>query len=278
MLQDGFKTSYTTVPLAKYRTLPSPYEGSFVAHHHREVELISMLEGSAEFTVDSSTFHIKKGDILIIPPYAVHRARTKPYTAYNCVCFDLSLLWDKELARKLEDGVLTVGAPIRAEDPQAQGLCSQIELTVTASEKKNVGWEMEVVGRMSLVFAAACRAEIFEASRTEMKEAAFCKRIIDYVIAHYTEQITSSSAAAEMYLNNSYFCRLFRKNFGCSFSDFVNEYRIEKAKVFLANRKTSVSDIAISTGFNSFSYFCKVFKAHTGLSPTDYRAERIRGA
>ena len=50
MLKDGFKASYTTIPFAKYRKRYTSYECSFVAHHHKEVELIAMLDGKAEFT------------------------------------------------------------------------------------------------------------------------------------------------------------------------------------------------------------------------------------
>ena len=49
------------------------------------------------------------------------------------------------------------------------------------------------------------------------------------------------------------------------------EYRIERAKYLLNNTKDSVSDIALKTGFNSFSFFSKSFKSLMGISPSEYR-------
>ncbi len=271
MLKDGFKASYTTIPFAIYKKIATPDVGAFVAHHHREVEIISLKSGSAEFTVDSESFILSPGDTLVIPPYAVHRGKIDPDTAYNCVCFDLSLLWDERLRNDLENGELTVLSPIYANTSDAKDLALHVESAMTAFIEKYRGWEMEVIGRMSLVFAAVCRCEILAKSEHRQKETIFCKKVIDYVLSHYSEPITSATAAAALYINNSYFCRLFKKNFECNFSDFVNQYRIERAKVLLNNNDLSVSEVAIETGFNSFSYFCKIFKSTVGISPSDFR-------
>ena len=271
MLKDGFKASYTTIPFATYKKRPGPTEGAFVTHHHKEIEIISMTSGKVEFTVDSVNYELSEGDILIIPPYSVHRGRTEPNSSYDCVCFDMSIIWDQRLARELEKGTLTVLGPIRSTEIYTAELCDHISRSMTAHLEKKNGWEMEVIGRMSLVVSAALRHGYFKKREGQMRENLFCKNVIDYVVAHYSEPITSATAAAALYLNNSYFCRLFKKNFECNFSDFVNQYRIERAKVLLGNNDLSVSEVAIATGFNSFSYFCKIFKIAVGISPSDYR-------
>ena len=271
MLKDGFKASYTTIPFAIYIKRSEASETSFVTHHHKEIEIISMLRGGAEFTVNSTTHTVKQGDLLIIPPYSLHRARIEQGTVYNCICFDLSLLWDEVLAHELESGAITVSGPLPSDGVHTAQLCRHVAESIAAYNSKRNGWEMEVIGHMSLIFARLCENGVFVKSGEELKETAFCKSVIDYVKEHYREPITSTTAAEELYLNNSYFCRLFKKTFKCNFSDFVNEYRLERAKVLLYDKNMSVSDVAVATGFNSFSYFCKLFRATAGMSPTDYR-------
>ena len=275
MLKDGFKASYTTIPFAIYKKRPDPGEGAFVTHHHKEVEIISMTAGNAEFTVDSVTYELSAGDLLFIAPYSVHRGRVAANSSYDCVCFDMSIIWDQKLARELEKGNLAVKGPMHATDHPTSELCTHVSRAMDAYAEKKNGWEMEVIGRMSLVVSAVLRNGYFVKKEGKIRENLFCKNVIDYVVAHYNEPITSASVAASLYLNNSYFCRLFKKHFNCNFSDFVNEYRVERAKVLLCNPDSSVSDVAIATGFNSFSYFCKIFKSIVGVSPSDFRKNML---
>lgn len=271
MFKDEYKYRYTTIPFAIYRKASLERESAFVAHNHRELEVIAMTAGTVEFYVDSVMHELHEGDVLVIPPYCIHRAHILPRATYECVCFDLSILWDEELARGLERGSLTVGDHLIAGSPECTAVWGAICASVSAFEARQNGWEMEVIGHLSLAFARLRGAGYFITSTTDVREHAFCKDVLDYVDAHYHEPITSATAASSLYLNNSYFCRLFKRHFGCSFSEFVNSYRIEKAKFRLSDPQASISEIAISTGFNSFSYFCKMFKRSTGVSPTEYR-------
>jgi quercetin dioxygenase-like cupin family protein len=73
MLNDEFKQRYTTIPFAIYKARDVNGAQEVITHYHREIELIAIIEGSAEFYINSKCYFAKKGDILIIPPYALHR-------------------------------------------------------------------------------------------------------------------------------------------------------------------------------------------------------------
>ena len=108
MLKDEFKERYTTIPFAIYQAYCEKNVKEVITHYHREIELIAMTEGSAEFYVNSQAYPVSKWDILIVPPYALHRGRmaqdTK--TSYDCICFDLQLLCDESLKKEL--GILVM--------------------------------------------------------------------------------------------------------------------------------------------------------------------------
>ena len=76
MFNDEFKERYTTIPFAVYRANSRDRVKEVIAHQHREPELISMTEGSALFCVDAKEYYLEKGDLLIIPPYAIHHGKT----------------------------------------------------------------------------------------------------------------------------------------------------------------------------------------------------------
>ena len=96
-------------------------------------------------------------------------------------------------------------------------------------------------------------------------------RALEFVKAHFTEAMTLSQIAAEAGLSKFHFCRLFRRHAGVPFREYVRGLRIDEAKVLLADRRLTVTEVAYATGFNDLSHFDNVFHNMAGLSPTAYR-------
>ena len=68
-----------------------------------------------------------------------------------------------------------------------------------------------------------------------------------------------------------YFCKLFKRATGLTFTDYVARVRVEKAKALLLERNRRVSEIAYDVGFQSLTHFNRIFRKIVGQSPTDYR-------
>ncbi len=105
------------------------------------------------------------------------------------------------------------------------------------------------------------------------------EKACNYIIANCDKRITQAEVAGVVGVSTFYFSRLFRQYTGKSFNDFLNEHRINKALMLLSNRRISIQDVAISSGFQSISNFNKVFKKHVGCSPNEYRKlHEIKGS
>ncbi|WP_434309719.1 helix-turn-helix domain-containing protein [Hominifimenecus sp. rT4P-3] len=97
-------------------------------------------------------------------------------------------------------------------------------------------------------------------------------RIKEYIHANYSDSNLSLYTAAEQTgISPSYLSRLFKQEIGTSFVDYVNDFRVEKAKHFLESTDLLIKDIAYQTGFNSMQNFFRIFKKLTGVSPGEYR-------
>lgn len=73
-------------------------------------------------------------------------------------------------------------------------------------------------------------------------------------------------------ISRSYLSQLFNRELGCSFSDYVNNLRIEESKRLLETEPgTSIQEIAERSGFHSISTFRRAFVKHTGSMPSEYR-------
>ena len=83
--------------------------------------------------------------------------------------------------------------------------------------------------------------------------------------------ITLNQLAEMVYLSPSYLSRIFTKETGNSFNDYLNAVRINKAKSLLKYNDLRVADVANAVGFDDQSYFTKVFRRITGVTPVKYR-------
>lgn len=276
MLKDEFRERYTTVPFAIYKAYYTEGMEEVITHYHQEVELIALTGGAAEFYINSKRYYAKKGDVLIIPPYALHRIRMteNTVTSYDCICFDLKLLCDEQLKEGLESQALSVVPLITAEDAYSKNLQEYIKNSVIACENAENGWELEAVGNMSLLFGAL-RKNKYVLQKFEInKDSEFVRRTMNFLQENISFPITSRDAANELYMNHSYFCRLFKKTFGFPFANYALMYRLEKARIYLTSSAMSVVDIAYRLGFNSCSYFGKTFKERFRMSPLSYRKSK----
>lgn len=99
----------------------------------------------------------------------------------------------------------------------------------------------------------------------------YIRKAIEYVHENYSQDITIDSLCNYLDINKSYFCSLFKRYTGNTFSYFLNHFRVEKSKKLLINSNLSLLDIAIEVGFNNQNYYSMVFKKYTNMSPSKYR-------
>ncbi len=101
------------------------------------------------------------------------------------------------------------------------------------------------------------------------KEQKRIKAIYAFIEANYQNKITIQEIAEVANLSNEAFCRYFKKISKLTFTEFLNHYRIDKAKG-LMNSNLSINQIAYDCGYESPSYFHRTFKRITGFTPLGY--------
>jgi AraC family transcriptional regulator len=96
-------------------------------------------------------------------------------------------------------------------------------------------------------------------------------RVADYLEERLGENVLLSSLAEVAGLSPFHFSRAFKQSFGMPPLRYVTSRRIEHAKMLLAGREASVTQIAMAVGFGETSSFTTAFRRHTGMTPTAYR-------
>ena len=234
-------------------------------HCHRDMELLLIDEGETVMQIAGREVRAGKGDLLLINPYEVHSGEALGgHYAHRCICFDLEQLGLPKSGALLSGnmGYVSVIAP-------AGELAASFSACFEAVQNRAEGWELRAKGNLLVLFA-----ELTGQMRATAPTKAqyFAKTVLDYLNAHFAEEITSKPMAEQFSYDHSYFCRKFKTLFSQNFSDFLTGYRIGKAKELLADH--SVSRTATLCGYQSISYFSKVFKTVTGITPSAYQKTR----
>jgi AraC-like DNA-binding protein len=94
--------------------------------------------------------------------------------------------------------------------------------------------------------------------------------IYEYIDAYYDQKPDVHVVAAKVFLSTAAFCRYFKRQTNMTFTDFVNQYRIERAKNLLMQDQ-NVTETCYAVGFESLSYFNKLFNKIVGTNPSLFK-------
>lgn len=115
------------------------------------------------------------------------------------------------------------------------------------------------------------------AARTNMLRKHNARLLIqragDYIHAHYHEELTLSELSERYGMSISYFSAQFKRGYGYSFVDYVNQVRIQKSKELLLNPHLKVYEVAHAAGYTTLQYFNRVFKQIVNMTPLEYRKQ-----
>lgn len=275
MYRDEFKSRYTTIPLATFsrrnasNTLSE--DKTTLSHMHKEMEMLAITRGTASFHIDSRVYDVKAGDVIIISPYMFHNATIFAGQEFEhyCLCFDLKMIPDQKSCSDLEFRRKRVQCLLR-DNAISQQLGTYIERIFQVHSNQRKGWELQAQGCLLLMMGLLEEYDcIYSVSNNNADDINY--RIIDYIDNNYDKNISSADIANALFISKSYLCRIFKRNFGCHFHEYLCLYRMEKAKRLLLTTRKPIADIAMEVGFSSFSYFSKMFKAQMQKTPSEYR-------
>lgn len=97
----------------------------------------------------------------------------------------------------------------------------------------------------------------------------------EFIWSNYNQDISLKKLGEAVGVSPYYLSRLFRRELGISFSDYLKTVRISIAKKLLEESSANVLEVCLEVGYQDPSYFSKVFKEKEGVNPSDYRRKII---
>lgn len=252
-------------------------------HWHDEMEILVILEGYAEVFIDSRSYKISKGNVVIIQPDRLHSVLGEEGVKFEffAIVFHSNLLnsfLGDTIQHKYFDSVLK-GETILPEylcgtEEWEQKVYSLLLDIGMAFERNNTAYELLIKAKLYEVwYLLYIHAQKGQKDMPENRDYKIktTKVIIEYIKENYNSQITLKELASEFGISEGHLCRLFKNMTKLSVVEYINNYRISMSIELLLNTDKEISDIAVMTGFNNISYFNKVFKKYIHLTPSEYR-------
>lgn len=105
---------------------------------------------------------------------------------------------------------------------------------------------------------------------------ALLKMAIEFMEQNYQKDLSLEDVSSLVQISPFYLSKMFKKEIGENFIDYLTGIRIQKAKEFLANPVLTIKDICYQVGYRDPNYFARVFKKITGITPTEYQAKNLK--
>ncbi len=236
-------------------------------HRHTFFEFHYVIQGQVYTTLEGKDDLIHDGNYYVIPPGMPHAHHQEKETSHLGVAIRWEFINETIETKELEQSLIDVSAQVMSDDKKIWVLFQRLV-------EANGELEQQLI-LMEVICALARheqRQEPYDLRRQKKRQQnQVVQQAIRFIEENYTENILVSDVANSVYISYSQISRLFKKYVGMSVNQFINAYRMDKAKVLLKTTDHEIRWIAEKTGFNSEFYFCNAFKQHVGMAPSRYR-------
>lgn len=267
-------------PIQKYTTRLGPDAPAVTPHWHEEAELMLITRGSCVCSVQLESCPVQEGELVFVAPQQLHSVTCQSEKMESeTFVFHMNLLGGgsgdvctlRYLA-PITNQTLVMPTVIGREHPAyARGKKLFDDLQQLWLEKKP-GYELLVkaylLGFLALLLPYCSRASETRALRSENAEK--IKTALDYMDAHYAEELSISDVAAACYFSQYHFMRFFKKHVGISCGEYLKNLRLEKAAQRFVTGQQNILDVATESGFRNLSYFYREFQKKYGMTPKQF--------
>ena len=259
---------------------PKPRCGQISSlHRHDELELILIYEGAYCITVYGKDYIGKAGEVIFVNSGVPHETRALEPAVAGLLQFNQTNFLDADMARIIKYSVRLSdlsGEPVKIL--RSDELFKTVEDIFDESTEKCPAYDFYIKSGIYRIMGYLYRAQLLSDAEKlyNRKEMQKILPALTYINSSYADDITLEEVSAKLNFDSSYFCRLFKRAVGATFTEYLSFVRVCKAEKLLSETNDSIIDISEAVGFSSASYFNRVFKRFRGCTPRYYRETKYR--
>lgn len=258
-----------------YSTKITVQSFEFKWHYHPEYELTYIVRGSGYRIVGNSHEHFASGDLVLLGSNLPHTwwGKNEDGSRSEAIVIQFSNEFIEPFLR------LNEGHAIKALlESAAKGLRFESD-DALVDKLVSLGQTKEMDSILSLL---SILQDLTEKSGSNLCPDAYhnviskkfetrINKVCTYIQNHYSERISLQQVSELVFMTESNFCKFFKKATSTTFSDYLNDLRINEACHLLIYTEDNISKIAQDCGFESLSYFNRVFLKKKRIKPSLFR-------
>ena len=245
-------------------------------HINKYCEIYIFVDGEANYIVEDMIFSLKKGDVVIITPYEVHKAVLQKKGNYERFYFLIPLdAFDymnsdplKKIFEFIKQNNNLLSLPT-GERAKMLDLLYEIKKTAERKDASEI-----LVYSLFLRFIDIITKNLTSPSddRISLSTQQFPQILSDvlrYIDENLTDIKTAEEIADHFHISSPYLSTMFKSHTNIGIKKYIQLRKISCAKSLLDSGR-NVTEACFESGFNSCSYFIKTFKEHIGTTPHAY--------
>lgn len=257
---------------------------SYPWHYHSEYEIIYIKESSGQRFIADHIGTFKAGDLLLLGPNLPHYLKNE--VAYYqkgsqlrvrgvIIQFERRFMSHSienyaellPVRKMLEMSCLGLSFSPSSINP----LASLIEHLPQITEIDRIAAVLNLLVRLSQLSGFQQLGSPGFSNALDFFEGTRMEKVQNYLLHHYTEEVTLDKVASIAAMNTTAFCRYFKEKSGKTLTEYIMTLRMGFACRLLLSNTQTVGQISMECGFNSITHFNRVFKRHTGFTPSEYK-------
>lgn len=258
-------------------TIPKDFP-QVALHWQNSVELVFVKRGMGTVQVGLESVTAMAGDIFVFAPGVLHGLGQIPGETmeYENIIYEVDLLGGsgdlcyRKYLLPLQSGRLPLPHRLTQGQPCYCAVLECLRRLETVNRDRVLGYELQIKGLL-LCLLSALVARSDGLPPRENGDTRRLKAVLQYVTAHFADNLPVAEAAAVCQCSPSHFMRWFKQMTGQRFTEYLNIYRLNAAAEALRTTDDTVLTVAERCGFKNLSYFNRAFKASFGLTPREYR-------
>lgn len=253
-------------------------------HWHSELEFVEILQGAIECHIGEEIIELREGDTFFINSGVIHKYQApKVCREKQCMFSDIlflpeiiapnsSLIYEKYVRPIVLYGKsFLVMRQTQAWEESVQNLYHHIvNVCLDEEDLTELRIQAGVSELWTRLFHYLYREESEQQENKNILAQARLRKMMQFIWDHFHEKITLDDIAASANISKSAALRCFRSGMQTSPVGYLNNFRLNRAKELLLTSHSTVSEIAVSVGFDNVGYFDRVFRRTFGLTPKQF--------